>query len=265
MNTIIEKKEIAPKIFRYKIESNYICRNYKPGEFVIVVPKENGERIPLTIFNCEDGFIEIIFQVVGYSTKVLSEMGVGDKIEAILGPLGLPADIEYFGKVVCVGGGVGTAVIYPEIKSLKEKKNEIYTIIGARTKELVILEEEIKKFSDKLFITTDDGSYGEKGVVTEPLKRILENEKVDRVIAIGPIIMMKKVSELTKQYNVKTIVSLNPIMVDGTGMCGACRVEVDNKTYFACVNGPEFDGHKVNFDLLMKRNSQFQDLERLKI
>jgi len=259
---ILEKEEIASNIFRYKINAPYAARNAKPGQFIVVIPRKNGERIPLTIFDNDRENITIIFQVAGFSTKILSSLNKGESVEAVLGPLGVPAEIENFGKVVCVGGGVGTAVLYPEIKALKQKGNTVYSIIGAREKSLVILENEVKEYSDKLIITTDDGSYGEKGVVTIPLKRILESEKIDRVIAIGPIIMMKVVCELTKEYNVKTIVSLNPIMVDATGMCGACRVEIDGKTKFGCVDGPEFDGHLVNFDELLHRINQFKDLER---
>lgn len=259
---ILEKEEIAPGIFRYRINAPYAARNAKPGQFIVVIPRKNGERIPLTIFDNDKETITIIFQVVGFSTKVLSSLNKGESVEAVLGPLGMPAEIENFGKVICVGGGVGTAVLYPEIKALKQKGNTVYSIIGAREKSLVILENAVKEYSDKLIITTDDGSYGEKGVVTVPLKRILETEKIDRVIAIGPVIMMKVVCDLTKEYNVKTIVSLNPIMVDATGMCGACRVEIDGKTKFGCVDGPEFDGHLVNFDKLLHRLNQFKDLER---
>jgi ferredoxin--NADP+ reductase len=262
MYEILEKKLIAPQIYKMKIYAPLAVKNAKPGQFVVVIPKKNGERIPLTIFSYENKNLIIIFQVVGHTTKVLSEMEVKEKLEAVLGPLGTPAEIDKFGTVLCVGGGVGTVVLYPEIKALKEKGNKIYSVIGAKEKSLVILENEIKSFSDKIFVTTDDGSYGEKGVVTLPVQRLLETEKIDRVIAIGPVIMMKKVCELTKKYNIKTIVSLNPIMVDATGMCGACRVEIDGKTCFACVHGPEFDGHKVNFDLLIHRNSQFVELEK---
>jgi len=262
MYEILIKQEIAPKIFRFVINAPYAARNAKSGQFVIIIPRKNGERIPLTIFDANDNEITIVFQVAGFSTNILSLFNVGDKLEAVLGPLGMPAEIESFGKVVCVGGGVGAAVLYPEIKALKQKGNTIYSIIGAREKSLVILENEIKEFSDKIFITTDDGSYGEKGLVIEPLKRILDSENIDRVIAIGPVIMMKAIAELTKKYNITTIVSLNPIMVDATGMCGACRVEVGGETKFACVDGPEFDAHLVNFDELIHRNNQFKDLER---
>lgn len=262
MYKITYKEEIAAKIFKFTIHAPLAVKNAKPGQFVIIIAEKNSERIPLTIYNAEDEEVTVIFQVVGYSTEVLAALNKGDHVEAVLGPLGHAAEIKNFGKVICIGGGVGTAVAYPEIKALKEAGNTVYSIIGARDKSLIILEDEVKKYSDKVFITTDDGSYGEKGLVTYALKNILESEKIDLVIAIGPVIMMKAVSELTKHYDVKTIVSLNPIMIDGTGMCGSCRVEIGDETKFACVDGPEFDGHLVNFDSLMHRNKQYLEYER---
>lgn len=259
MYEIKSREEIAPEVFKYTIHAPMAVKNAKPGQFVIIIPKKSGERIPLTIYNFDKEDVSVIFQVVGMSTEIFSTLKVGDNVEAVLGPLGQPAEIEKFGITVCIGGGVGTAVLYPEIKALKEAGNTVYSIIGAREKSLLLLENEVGEFSDKMFITTDDGSYGEKGLVTDQLKKILETEKVDLVIAIGPVIMMKAVADLTKKYNVKTIVSLNPIMVDGTGMCGGCRVEVDGKTKFACVDGPEFDGHQVNFIELMNRNRQYDN------
>ena len=262
MYKILSKEEIAQNVLKYIIDAPLAARNAKPGQFVIVIPQKSGERLPLTIYNSDNNQITIIFQIVGKSTQILASLNKGDCVEAVLGPLGQPAEIKKFGKVVCVGGGVGTAVLYPEIKALKEAGNTVYSIIGAREKSLIILEKEVQQYSDKVFITTDDGSYGEKGVVTNPLKKILDSEKINEVIAIGPIIMMKFVAKLTKEYNVKTTVSLNPIMVDGTGMCGGCRVEVGNEIKFACVDGPEFDGHLVDFDQLMRRNQQYEHYEK---
>ncbi len=256
------KEKIAPQVYKYIIHAPVAVKNAKPGQFVIIIPKKDGERIPLTIYNAENGDLTIIFQTIGFSTQLLAEMNAGDSLEAVLGPLGQPAEIEKVGKVVCVGGGVGTAVLYPEIKALKKAGNTVFSIIGARSKDLIILEDEVKEYSDKLIITTDDGSYGEKGVVTQPLEKILKQEKIDEVIAIGPVIMMKFVTILTKKYNVKTTVSLNPVMVDGTGMCGGCRVEIGGETKFACVDGPEFDGHLVDFDKLMHRNRRFEKQEK---
>ncbi len=262
MYEIKSREEIASQVFKYTIHAPMAVKNARPGQFVIIIPKKSGERIPLTIYNADKEDVSVVFQVVGTSTEIFSTLKVGDNVEAVLGPLGQPAEIEKFGKTVCIGGGVGTAVLYPEIKALKEAGNTVYSIIGAREKSLLLLENEVKEFSDKLFITTDDGSYGEKGLVLAPLMKILEKEKVDQVTAIGPIIMMKAVTELTKKYNVKTIVSLNPIMVDGTGMCGSCRVEVAGETKFACVDGPEFDGSLVNFDELLNRNRQYEHYEK---
>ncbi|MBU1076818.1 MAG: sulfide/dihydroorotate dehydrogenase-like FAD/NAD-binding protein [Spirochaetes bacterium] len=259
MYKITSKEEIAPDVFKYSIHAPLAVKNAKPGQFVIIIPKPSGERLPLTIYNAGKEDVTIIFQKVGHSTEILASMEVGESMEAVLGPLGRAAEIKKLGKVVCIGGGVGTAVLYPEIKALKEAGNTVYSIIGAREKSLLILEKEVSEYSDKVFITTDDGSYGEKGFVTDPLKKILEEEEVNEVIAIGPVIMMKVVSELTKKYNVHTVVSLNPVMVDGTGMCGGCRVEIDGKTKFACVDGPEFDGHQVNFTELMNRNRQYDE------
>ena len=262
MYEIKSKEKIAPQVLKYVIHAPLAVKNAKPGQFVIIIPKKSGERIPLTIYNAENEDVTIIFQVVGFSTQILSKMKVGESVEAVLGPLGQPAEIKKIGKVVCIGGGVGTAVLYPEIKALKQAGNTVYSIIGARTKDLLILENEVKEYSDKLIITTDDGSYGEKGVVTQPLEKILKQEKINEVIAIGPVIMMKFVAKLTKKYNVKTTVSLNPIMVDGTGMCGGCRVEIGGETKFACVDGPEFDGHLVDFDKLIQRNKRFEKQEK---
>jgi ferredoxin--NADP+ reductase len=273
-NEIVNKKELATGIKLFDIYAPNIAKKCLPGNFIILMVHERGERIPLTINNWdrEKGTIRIIVQEIGKTTKELGKMNVGDIIPNLMGPLGNPSEIEKFGRVVCIGGGVGTAVMYPIAKALKEKGNEVITIIGAKTKELVILEEDMKKISSKNYITTDDGSYGKKGFVTDKLKEIISSTTphqnkcgaghVDRVFAIGPLIMMKKVSEITKQKNIPTIVSLNPIMIDGTGMCGGCRVKVGNETKFACVDGPEFDGHKVDFDELIHRNNRFLEEEK---
>lgn len=262
MYTIVKKIEIAESIFQYKFKAPEIAKKFKPGQFLILRGFENGERLPFTITEKENDTISVIFQIAGKSTKRLSTLEEGDSFLDVLGPLGHSAEIKNIGTVAMIGGGVGTAVLFPEIKACKEAGNKVISIIGFRSKNQIILEEEVKKYSDELIVTTDDGSYGEKGVVTGPLEEIMKRETINRAVAIGPIIMMKFTSELTRKYNVPTTVSLNPIMVDGTGMCGTCRVEVDGKTMFACVDGPEFDGHKVNFDMLIKRNLRYSDKEK---
>jgi len=266
-NEIVNKKILTKETKAFDIYSPDIARKCEAGNFIILRIDEHGERIPLTIndWDREKGIIRIIVQEVGKSTKELGEMDVGDIILNLLGPLGHSSKIDYFGKVVCIGGGVGAAVIYPLVKALKQKGNEVITIIGARTKELLILEKEIIDIGASLRITTDDGSYGRKGFVTDELNEILSSTDIDRVIAIGPLMMMKKVSEITKPKSIPTIVSLNPIMIDGTGMCGGCRVRVGNETKFACVDGPEFDGHKVDFEELIHRNNRFLKEEKCKL
>lgn len=263
-NEIINKKNLTKEIKAFDIYCPDIARKCLPGNFVILMVHEYGERIPLTIndWDRKKGTIRIIVQEIGRTTKELGKMDVGDAVLNLVGPLGHPSKIDYFGKVVCIGGGVGTAVIYPVVKALKEKGNEIITIVGARTKEMLILEKELIDVSTSLRITTDDGSYGKKGFVTDELKEILSTTDIDRVIAIGPLMMMKKVSEITKQKLIPTIVSLNPVMIDGTGMCGGCRVRVGNEIKFACVDGPEFDGHEVDFDELIHRNNRFMEEEK---
>ncbi len=266
MNKIVKKRKLADGINLFEIEAALIARKRKPGQFVILRLDETGERIPLTIadVNREKGTITIIVQVVGKTTEHLGMLDEGNSILDVVGPLGQPTHIEKFGTVVAVGGGVGHAVCYPIARGMKDAGNYLISIIGARNKKLVILEEETKTFSDELYITTDDGSYGRKGFVTDQLKEIIESgKKVDLVLASGPAIMMKFVSLMTKEYGIKTIVSLNSIMIDGTGMCGVCRVEVGGKTKFACVDGPEFDGHEVNYDLLMKRLASYKEEEKL--
>lgn len=265
MNKIIEARFIAPDIKLFRIEAPKIAEKRKPGQFVVVRVNELGERIPLTIADSskEDGTITIIAQGVGKTTKELNMLNAVDFIHDVVGPLGKPSEIENFGTAISIGGGVGTAIAFPTAKALKEAGNYVIGIIGGRSKEFVILEDEMRHFCDELYPTTDDGSYGFHGFVTHKLQQLIdEGRKIDFVLAIGPVPMMKAVAEVTRPYNIKTVVSLNPIMVDATGMCGGCRVTVDNKTFFACVDGPEFDAHKVDFDLLMKRNRMYIEHEK---
>jgi len=268
MAKILKKEVLAPNIKKFVVLAPEVAQKALPGQFVIVRVCEEGERIPLTIadFDKEKGTVTIVFQEVGKTTYHLGTLNEGEEILDFVGPLGKPSEIEKFGTVCCIGGGVGTPEIYPVARALKEIGNYIIVIIGARTKELVIMENEMRKVADEIYITTDDGSYGMKGLVTDALKKLLvENKKIDRVIAVGPVIMMKAVSELTKEYNIKTIVSLNPMMLDGTGMCGICRVEIGGETKFACVDGPEFDGHLVNYDLLMARLRTYLEEEKISL
>lgn len=264
MFQILQKEPLATNTKLFDLEAPLIAKKCQPGQFVILRLSEQGERIPLTIadYNREKGTITIVVQEVGKTTYQLGKLDAGDKILDLIGPLGNPSEIENFGTVVCVGGGVGIAPIYPITRALRQKGNKIISIVGARTRELLFWESRMKEISNELIVTTDDGSYGRKGVVTEPLKEILEREKVNRVISIGPPIMMKFVTRTTQPFNVKTIVSLNPIMVDGTGMCGACRCSVGGKTKFACVDGPEFDAHEIDFELLMNRLRVYLDEEK---
>ncbi|MBN1796164.1 MAG: sulfide/dihydroorotate dehydrogenase-like FAD/NAD-binding protein [Sedimentisphaerales bacterium] len=262
---IVSKKQLSEDVFTADIEAGLIAKKRKPGQFIILcINDEYSERIPLTIAGAdpEKGTIKLIWQRVGKTTAELSDLKVGDEIANIVGPLGTPTEIEKFGTVVCVGGGIGNAPLLPIATALKEAGNIIISIIGARNKELVILEDEFKQMSDELIVTTDDGSYGRKALVTVPLEEICKrNPKPNHVFVIGPAIMMKFCCAVTKKYEVPTTVSLNTIMVDGTGMCGGCRVEVGGVAKFVCVDGPEFDGHLVNFDLMMKRLSAYKDLE----
>ena len=266
LNEIVEKKELAPRIKEIKVYNPRIAAKARAGQFVIVKVGEEGERIPLTIadWDQEKGLITIVFQEVGVSTYKLGRLGVGDVITDVVGPLGNPSEIEKFGTVVCVGGGVGIAAIYPMAKELKKAGNRVISIIGARNKDLLIYEEEMRRVSDELRITTDDGSKGRKGFVSDELRDLLNSGlKVDRVIAVGPAIMMKTCADVTRPFNVKTIVSLNSLMLCGMGMCGACRVEVGGKTRFVCVDGPDFDAHQVNFDVLIKRLNAYKAEEQL--
>ncbi len=269
MNSIsqyrIRRKEVlGPGLKLMDVEAPEIAAKGRPGQFIILRTYENGERIPLTIADLDsiEGIVTIIFQEVGRSTNDLGEMEAGEFLEDFVGPLGQPSEIKKFGTIVCVGGGVGVAPIYPITRALHQAGNKIISIIGARNAGQLILEDEMWQISDELLVVSDDGSIGEKALVTVPLQRILEREKIDRVVAIGPLVMMKAVSEVTKPYAVPTIVSLNPIMVDGTGMCGACRVEVGGETKFACVDGPEFDGHKVEWKLAQQRSRMFLSQEK---
>jgi NAD(P)H-flavin reductase len=265
MFRIISRDTLAAKIHLFKIEAPAIARKAQPGQFVVVRVDETGERIPLTIADWDEkeGSVSMVFMEVGATTFRLAQLKAGQSIADFVGPLGIPSEIEKFGTVVCVAGGVGVAVITPIAKTLKEKGNNIISILGARSKDLLFWEDKLRNASHQLIVTTDDGTYGRKGVVTEPLKELLESgEKVDRVIAIGPTVMMKFSAKTTQPFGVKTIVSLNPIMVDGTGMCGCCRVSVGGATRFACVDGPDFDGHQVDWDLLAARQRIYLDEEK---
>ena len=265
MFKIVQRKEMAGgTIVLNEIEAPLIAKKAKPGQFVILKANEAGERIPLTMAdtNPEKGTITIIYMVVGKSTAIFKSLKVGEGYQDVIGPLGKPTHLEKLGTVVCVGGGTGIAVLRPITQGLKEIGNNVISIIGARSKDILILEDEMRAASHKLHVCTDDGSYGHHGFVTEVLKQVLEKEDVKLVVAIGPVPMMKFVSKITKDFNVPTMVSLNPIMVDGTGMCGGCRVSVGGETKFACVDGPEFDGHKVDFDELMRRLQAYCEDEK---
>lgn len=265
MYKITEARFLAPDVKLFKIKAPRIAEKRQAGQFVIIRIEENGERIPLTIADSDskEGTVTIIVQGVGKTTKQLNTLNAGDKIKDIVGPLGMPSHIEKFGTAVSIGGGVGTAIAYPTAVALKQAGNHVITINGARSKDLVILEDEMKAVSDEAYITTDDGSYGYHGFVTDMLQKLIdEGTKVDFVLAIGPIPMMKAVSEVTKPYSIKTVVSLNPIMIDGTGMCGGCRVSVGGEVKFACVDGPEFDAHEVDFKNLVDRNRMYEEYEK---
>jgi NAD(P)H-flavin reductase len=262
---ILDKKELVPTVYLMNISALRIARKALPGQFIILRIDDKGERIPLTIadFDKKKGIITMIFQAVGKTTMNLSSLGAGDELLDFIGPLGNPAHIEKVGTVILVGGGVGVAPVYPQARAFKEAGNKVISIIGARSANLLLWEDRMRKVSNELFITTDDGTKGHHGFVTDIVKKILESgTKVDRVVAIGPPVMMRAVAGVTRPFNVKTIVSLNSIMVDGTGMCGACRVLVGNETKFACVDGPEFDGHLVDFTLLMNRLAIYQQEEK---
>ena len=267
MNKIISKEHFSEKVFKLVIEAPLIAKSRKAGNFVIVRVGEKGERMPLTIAGADPvkGTIILVVQEVGLSSTRLCELNEGDYITDVVGPLGKPTHIENFGTVVCAGGGVGVAPMLPIVQALKEAGNKVITVLAGRTKELIILEKEMRESSDEVIIMTDDGSYGNKGLVTDGVEAVIKRERVDKCFAIGPAIMMKFVCLLTKKYEIPTDVSLNTIMVDGTGMCGACRITVGGKTRFVCVDGPEFDGHQVDFDEMLKRMGAFKDVEREEI
>lgn len=264
MFQIVKAEFIAPQIKRLEIQAAKIALKRKAGQFVIIRTKEFGERIPLTIADSDiiNGTITLIVQGIGKTTKELNRLSAGEFIMDVVGPLGKPSHIENFGTAVSIGGGVGTAIAYPTAVALKQAGNHTISIIGGRSKEFVILEEEMKNVCDEVYPTTDDGSYGFHGFVTQKLQAIIDSgKKIDFVLAIGPIPMMKAVAETTRPYGIKTVVSLNPVMVDGTGMCGGCRATVDNKTVFVCVDGPEFDAHLVDFETLSRRNNAYRTME----
>ncbi len=264
-NKIVTTMELAPKTMLLEVEAEHIARRGKAGQFIILRVNDEGERIPLTIANRDPGkgTITLVAQEVGKTTELLNAMDVGQEIHDLAGPLGKPTEIPTGKTVVCVGGGIGNAVVWPQVQALKEAGNKVIAILGARTRELLILEDEITALADEVIVTTDDGSYGRKGMVTHALDELIESgEKIDEVITIGPVVMMKFVCKTTEPHGIPTQASLNPIMVDGTGMCGACRVTVGGKTRFACVEGPEFDGHQTDFDELITRLSYYQPEER---
>ncbi len=268
MYTIVWKEKWHDVIYSMRVKAPYIAQAAQPGQFVILIIDEKGERIPLTIadYDREEGWIQVVFQMVGKTTTKLAQMNEGDDVFSFVGPLGNPSKIDKYGTVVTIGGGTGIACIYPVTRALKEAGNKVIAIIGARTKDLIIMEDEMRKASTELLITTDDGSYVRKGFVTEVLDEVLQKDKdVKKIWAIGPAIMMKVVCDVAKPYNVETIVSLNAIMVDGTGMCGSCRVTVGGETKFTCVDGPEFNGHLVDWREFMNRLLRYDQLEKLSL
>ncbi len=261
---ILYKKELCTNQYEIRIKAPYITKNAKAGQFIILRVDKNSERIPLTIadYDRQNGELTIVFMAVGHTTKKLAKLNVGDVIEDIVGPLGVPTRTEKYGTVVCVAGGYGAAPCYLIAKAFKEAGNKVYMIMGARTKELIFWEEKMKSACTELFITTDDGSLGIKGFTTSVLDEIIKKETVDYTIAVGPLPMMRAVAELTRPYKIKTEASMNPIMVDGTGMCGACRLTVGGKVKFACVDGPDFDAHEIDFDEIINRTRIYKDQER---
>lgn len=261
---ILSKKELCPNQYELVIEAPFVVRNAKAGQFIIFRAEENGERVPLTIADVdkESGALTIVFMAVGYSTKKLAELNVGDELVDLVGPLGQPTHIKNYGTVVCLAGGYGAAPCYLIAKAFKEAGNKVYMIMGARTKDLIFWEDKMKNACTELFITTDDGSLGEQGFVTQVLERIMNTENVDYAIAVGPMPMMRAVAELTRDKNIYTEASMNPIMVDGTGMCGACRVTVGGEIKFACVDGPDFNAHLIDFDEVINRCKIYKDEER---
>ena len=265
MYRILGKEYLNPTVVKMDIDAPFVAKKAEPGQFIILRTDEKGERIPLTVadYDRQKGSVTIIFQIVGATTQKLSNMNVGDELCDFVGPLGRATHTQGLKKVAVVGGGVGCAIAYPVAKKLHELGCEVHSIVGFRSKDLVILEKEFRSVSSTFILMSDDGSCGEKGLVTDALKKLLDNnEQYDQVITIGPLVMMKFVCKLTKEYGVKTIASMNPIMIDGTGMCGGCRLSVGGKTVFACVDGPEFDGHQIDFDEAISRSSQYKGFER---
>jgi NAD(P)H-flavin reductase len=264
MFKLTKTENFSPSTFLWEIDAPDIAHAAKPGQFVIVHCDETSERIPLTIadFDAASGTVTIVIQAAGKSTLEMASYKAGDRVLDIVGPLGEPSHIENFGRVVLVGGGLGIAPVYPILRALKMQGNHTISIIGFRTKSLVFWEDRFRGYSDELILTTDDGSYGENGLVTQPLKRIIMERQIDRVIAIGPLVMMKACAEVTRPFGIRTIVSVNPIMVDGTGMCGSCRVSLGGEVKFACIDGPDMDGHLVNFDELLVRQKRFVKYEK---
>lgn len=265
MYKILKKEELNPTVTRMVIDAPLIAKKAEPGQFIIFRAKEDSERIPLTVadYDRQAGTVTIIFQIVGYGTMELNTLNEGDSIHDLVGPLGRPSETEGLKKVAVVGGGVGCAIAYPVAKKLHENGCEVHSVVGFRNKDLVILEDEFNAVSDKVCMMTDDGSYGTKGLVTTALEQLIkEGNQYDEVIAIGPLVMMKFVCKLTKEYDIKTIVSMNPIMIDGTGMCGGCRITVGGETKFACVDGPDFDGHQIDFDEAMHRGTMYKEFEQ---
>ena len=265
MYLILKKEALNPTVTRMVIDAPLIAKKAEPGQFIILRVHEDGERIPLTIadFDREQGTVTIIFQIVGATTELLNHLEEGDSLHDFVGPLGRPSETEGLKKVAVIGGGVGCAIAYPVAKKLHQQGAQVHAIVGFRNKDLVILEEEFRAVSDRFVPMSDDGSWGEKGLVTNALEQLIAaGEQYDEVIAIGPLVMMKFVTQLTRQHNIKTVVSMNPIMIDGTGMCGGCRLSVGGKTKFACVDGPDFDGFEVDFDEAMERNAMYLDFER---
>lgn len=264
MFRIVRATPLAPGVKEFEIEAPRVARKQKPGQFVIIRIHEAGERIPLTIkaSDPDRGTITLVVQAIGKTTSLLNELGAGDAILDVAGPLGKPSEIAVYGRCVVIGGGVGTAIALPTAQALKDAGNRVTAILGARTEELLILENELRAASHEIFMMTDDGSYGGKGLVTDKLQELIAEGNVDYVLAIGPVPMMRAVAETTRPGGIKTIVSLNSVMVDGTGMCGGCRVAVGGESKFACVDGPEFDAHQVDFQVLMQRNSMYREYEQ---
>ena len=267
MFEIVSMKPLNPTVTEMVVKAPFVAKKAQAGQFVIVRADENGERIPLTVadYDREKGTVKIIFQIVGATTYILNKKKVGDYLADFVGPLGNPTETEGLKKVAVVGGGVGCAIAFPVAKKLHEQGAEVHSIVGFRNKDLVILEDEFRNVSDKYVLMSDDGTAGEKGLVTDALKKLIDGgEKYDEVIAIGPVIMMKFVCKLTEEYGIKTVISMNPVMIDGTGMCGGCRLTVGGKTKFACVDGPDFDGHLVDFDEALSRGASYKEWERHK-